>query len=750
MLQFSFWKPRKLKIHYYISIIAFLALIPMMLLGVTLSYNLIQKGNELKNQHLSSVNLVEQEINNFLQTHLLAVDTLGKQAGEMNLSPPELREALVQVTNQYAGFTELYLDTPDFQVSSRVTEVSDNYRLLKRDQLFLSITPSDFVLLGKPYISPVIKGMAADETIVMAITIKNSTGEFYGYIMGFLDLSYLQQSLDKHRIYRSGYVVLVDSAGQIMPYSGAAGFLTPEAAEPILTTLRDEVNGSLEYFSPVNKRWEIAGFHTVPEHNWGIWVAASRNEVMTPLFRVAGLFSILIIIGVTVILVMRHLLVANITRPLMALNEACQQFSSGNLKYRVDYQKADLPVEINNLGVNFNFMAASVENTTTLLKSHRDDLEERVNERTRELLEKNMELLIEHNTLQAVMNSMNEGLILFDAAAALVYTNPVFLRQFGMEDQDISELTYHRMIAWMQGKGFAMPWEELWDDFNSKNSYQPREASLSVKDKQLYYLLIGFPVVSDGEYIGYGYIVRDITRDKEVEKLKDSILSTVSHELRTPLTTIRGCAESLMRKGVKWDKDEKEGFLSAIVDESKHLRELIENIMDMSKIESGALNLDLHDTDIPKLIERVVSRLEHRLKGGKITVASVNEIPFVRIDERRIEQVVSNLVENGVKYSVEEPDILIEAEHLEQENQIKISVIDHGIGIDPQYHSTIFDRFFRVNTPMLNQVRGSGVGLSIAKGIVEAHGGKIWVESKAGVGSIFAFTLPCNKNIGGG
>jgi signal transduction histidine kinase len=743
------FRDKKLKIHHYISIIAFLALIPMLFLGVTVSSNLIQRGNELKNQHLSSVSQVEQEINNFLQTHLLAVDTLGKQAGEMNLPPSELREAIVQVTNQYAGFTEIYLDTPDFQVSSRVEAVSDNYRLLKRDQLFLSITPSDFVTLGKPYISPVIKGMAADDTIVIGITIKNSSGAFYGYIMGFLDLTYLQRSVDAHKIYRSGYIVLVDSSGQIMPIPGSGIFLSPQGEQPILETLEAQGNGSLEYYSPLFNRWEIAGFHTVPEYGWGIWVAAARNEVMTPLFRVTGLFSVLIIIGITVILVMRHLLVVSISRPLTALNEACQQFSSGNLNYRVDYQRAGLPVEIDSLGENFNYMAASVQNTTTLLKNHRDDLEERVNERTRELLQKNMELLVEHNTLQAVMNSMNEGLILFDAGAAMIYANPVFVRQFGLQDHDTQGMTYHQMIAYMQGKGFDIPWKELWDDFSSKRSYEPREVRLNVKDKPLYYLLIGFPVVSNEEFIGYGYIIRDITRDKEVENLKDSILSTVSHELRTPLTTIRGCAESLMRKGVKWEKSEKEGFLAAIVDESKHLRELIENIMDMSKIEAGALNLDIHDTDIRKLIDRVVARLEPRLKDGKITVTYANEIPFALIDERRIEQVLSNLIENGIKYSAADADLLIETEFLEKEERIKISVVDHGIGIDPQYHSAIFDRFYRISTPMLNKVRGSGVGLSIAKGIVEAHGGRIWVESKADVGSMFIFTLPCS-NIQGG
>ncbi|PKM87109.1 MAG: hypothetical protein CVU87_10290 [Firmicutes bacterium HGW-Firmicutes-12] len=892
------FRDRKLKIHHYISIIALLALIPMLLLGVNLSYNFIQKGNELRKQHLSSVNQVHKEITTFFQTHLLAIDTLGKQSGEMNLSPSELREALIQVTEHYEGFSEIYLDTPDFQVSNRVLEVTDNYRETKRTQLFLSITASDFFSLGKPYISPVVRDIIIDDTIIVATPIKNRAGVFYGYIMGFLDLSYLQEAINKHKIYHDGYTVLVDSAGNIIPFP-EENMAISQSAQPILEELKQNGSGSIEYYSAAYNRWEIAGFLTASEYGWGIWVAAPRNEVMMPLFRVAGLFSLLIIIGVTVILVMRYLLVVNISKPLMALDAACQEFSCGNLEYRVKYNSDNLPAEIISLGEKFNYMAASVQYSTTLLKNHRDDLEERVDERTRELVTKNKELSVlyaaassvrstydlaevianvlqgivdlfqvevsnivvkneegekhalsvwdldlseeeknryteylegiseqstqerkpilnndmqanylhdgehltkslisvpiihndsvlgaitlascqqhrfgkpdaellqaictqigviisnvslfnvinkEHNTLLAVINSMNEGLILFGANATIIYANPVFIKQFAMENFLCQGMTFQQMIEYMQTHGVDIPWEEMWEDFFIKKGFQQREATIMRKEKQFHYLLMGFPVVSNTISIGYGYIIRDITREKEVDSLKDSILSTVSHELRTPLTTIRGCAESLLRKGVKWDKIEKQEFLEAIVDESKRLSELIENIMDMSKIEAGALNLDLHDVDIKKLIERIVTGFRMKMLSENITVEFQNEIPIVQLDERRIEQVLSNLLENGIKYSNEKAQLLVRTEYAKDEGLVKVSVIDHGIGIDDQHHAFIFERFYRINTPLTNKVRGSGVGLSITKGIIEAHGGSIRVESMAGCGTTFTFTIPC-------
>lgn len=900
----SVFRPRKLKIHHYISIIAILALIPMLFLGITLSYNFIQKGNELRNQHLASVGQVHREIDTFIQTYLVATETLAKQAVEMNLAPEELGKALLQVVEHYEGFDEIYLDTPDFQVSSRIPAVTDTYRETKRKQLFSAISTTEFFALGKPFISPLTKDITAEDTIIIATPIKNRAGVFYGYIMGSLDLPYLQRTVNRHQIYPSSYTVLVDSANNFFPFPYNRSMDISDSTELILDQLREKGSGSLEYYSPSFNRWEIAGFLTIPEYGWGIWAAAPRNEVLLPLYRVAGLFSVLIIIGATVILVMRYLLVVNISRPLTELNAACQEFTYGNLNHRVKLKNDRLPLEIMSLGESLNYMAASVQHTNNLLMMHRDDLEERVDKRTRELLIKNKELSVlyavassvrstnefavvlysvleeivglfevrlatiwakdemgekqvlevwsadtqrekkekylkhieniceraiherkpvtrnnledsssenekiqikslisvpilqndsilgvltlasykqnrfgrhdvdllqaicnqlgaiisnvilfnvinkEHNTLVAVINSMNEGLVLFDANAKIIYANPIFVKQFKIRN-NWQEMTYQQFREHLDSQGANISWEELWDDFVNKRGFPHREAAMSFKEKTVYYMLMGFPVLSNGDFVGYGYIIRDITHDKEVDSLKNSILSTVSHELRTPLTTIRGCAESLLRKEIKLSKTEKQEFLTAIVDESKRLRELIENIMDMSKIESGALNLDVHLADLGKLIERVIARFRMQHPSLEIIIEYDKNIPFVNIDERRIEQVVNNLVENGIKYSGADVRMLITAEYSVDEGLVKVSIADNGIGIDDQYREAIFERFYRINTPLTKNVRGSGVGLSIAKGIIEAHGGTIWAESQMQKGTTFTFTIPC-KNYEGG
>ncbi len=747
---YSFWNSR-LKIHHYVSLVALLAIIPMLFLGATLSYNLISKGNELRGQHISSVQNVHDEINTFFEKYILAMDTLAKQAGEMNLSPADLQEAITQFVEHYEGFYEIYLDTPEFQISNRVYSVTEEYRENKREQLFSTINASDFMTLGKTYVSPLIRDILAKDTIIIAIPIKNSANVYYGYIMGSLDLVHLNEIIGIKRIYPSTYVVLVDSWGNIIPYSVEYSKEISRSSEIIVNEINSNQSGSLEYFSPTYERWEIAGFDTVPELGWGIWAAAPRNEVLLPLYRSAGLFALLIIISVTVIFLMRRILVVNISRPLTRLDEACQEYSLGNMSYRVKFANDRLPTEMISLGEKFNNMAANIQHTNTLLVMHSDTLEESVAKRTSELVEKNDVINKEHNTLLAVINSINEGLILFNERMELVYANPIVIKQFDMDyhDQKWQGMTVNELKILLNKSELQIPWDELAEDFINKRSFQHRQATKVYREKVLYFMLMGFPVLSNGDFIGYGYIIRDVTREKEIESLKDSILSTVSHELRTPLTTIRGCAESLLRKDAKWKKDEQKEFAQAIVDESIRLRELIENIMDMSKIEAGALVLDLHPVDLVRLIERVVSRQRVLNNIDRINIESKHKIPFVLIDEHRMEQVLNNLVENGLKYSEDEDPIKIIIEYDPPKEFVKVSVVDRGIGIDARYHEAIFERFYRINTPLTNKVRGSGVGLSIAKGIIEAHGGSISVESQGEKGTAFIFTIPCKNHIRG-
>ena len=356
----------------------------------------------------------------------------------------------------------------------------------------------------------------------------------------------------------------------------------------------------------------------------------------------------------------------------------------------------------------------------------------------------------EHHTLLAVINGMHEGIIILDTRGKIIYVNPLLLKIFHLKESEwTADLYISEFRNYIDPETLIeLPWDEMKKCYKEQQAYEYGKGSVTYKDNTNYYKVQGFPVMTGKTFIGYGYVMRDVTRERQVNILKDSILSTVSHEFRSPLTTIYGSADSLLRQGVTWTEDEKTDFIKAIIEESKRLEYLIDNIMDISKIEAGVFKLNLHNANISKITARVLKRLRDRYPKNIFKVDDRGDLPIIVMDEQRIEHVLNNLLENAVKYSSAEKVIYVKLGYFKKENMIKVGVIDQGIGIAPQYHKDIFKRFYRVENKMALRINGSGVGLAITKWIIKNHGGSIWVESSLGKGSEFYFTLPC-KNVEG-
>ncbi|HEY7064821.1 MAG TPA: ATP-binding protein [Chloroflexota bacterium] len=245
---------------------------------------------------------------------------------------------------------------------------------------------------------------------------------------------------------------------------------------------------------------------------------------------------------------------------------------------------------------------------------------------------------------------------------------------------------------------------------------------------------------------------REIETYRELDRLKSELLQTVSHELRTPLGAIKGFTTTLMEHDRRLSREEKREFLEIIDQESDRLRGLIEDLLDMTKIEAGVLLLDRQAVSAAKLCGEAVKTVashspEHRFQ------ASLPPDLYVEVDPRRVRQVLHNLLENAVKYSPDGGTVHVQAVRSGERGQpggrgadggewVAIGVRDQGIGIARQDLAKVFDRFHRVDNEVGRRVGGSGLGLSICRGIVEAHGGRIWAESEPGAGSTFVFTLP--------
>lgn len=224
---------------------------------------------------------------------------------------------------------------------------------------------------------------------------------------------------------------------------------------------------------------------------------------------------------------------------------------------------------------------------------------------------------------------------------------------------------------------------------------------------------------------------------EESDRLKSTILSSVSHELRTPLSTIKAAASSLRSKEVGWYSPARKQLIAAIDDEADHLNMLVGNLLDMSRIESGALKPKREWNILSEIVGSVLSRMKHFAEEHKIEVNVPDSLPFVPVDYVQMEQVFTNLVSNSLKYAPANTVVSIQAQV--EGDAIRVRVSNQGPHVPPDDLERIFDKFYRITSA--DRITGTGLGLSICKGIIEAHGGRIWAENIAS-GLAFNFTLP--------
>jgi two-component system sensor histidine kinase KdpD len=224
---------------------------------------------------------------------------------------------------------------------------------------------------------------------------------------------------------------------------------------------------------------------------------------------------------------------------------------------------------------------------------------------------------------------------------------------------------------------------------------------------------------------------------KQSNELKAALLSSVSHDLRTPLTSIRASVDSLLHSDTRWDERALREFHLIISEEVIRLTRLIENLLAMARIEAGELRLSKKWELLSEVFHNVNDRCAVAIRHHQVSIDCHESLPAVLIDSRLIAQALSNLIENAAKYSPPGSEIILKAEM--KGDDLLISVSDQGPGVAPEETNRLFEKFYRGTHPQPNG--GTGMGLAIARGIIEAHNGKVWVESIPGEGATFAFSL---------
>jgi signal transduction histidine kinase len=226
----------------------------------------------------------------------------------------------------------------------------------------------------------------------------------------------------------------------------------------------------------------------------------------------------------------------------------------------------------------------------------------------------------------------------------------------------------------------------------------------------------------------------------EADEFKVDLIAMLSHEMRTPLASIKGYASSLLLDDIEWDEATRREFIEAIDEECDHLTEMVSDLLDSTVMEAGSLELRREPVLLVGLVRRLIAKMSKRSNRHRFLMSFSDGFPIVEADEHRIVQVLTNLIDNAVKYSPDGGLIVVSGEL--GEGDVIVRVADQGIGIAPEHLNKLFERFFRTKQPDHKSVAGTGLGLPIAEAIVRAHGGRIWAESRLGEGTTLSFTLP--------
>lgn len=342
--------------------------------------------------------------------------------------------------------------------------------------------------------------------------------------------------------------------------------------------------------------------------------------------------------------------------------------------------------------------------------------------------------------LEAVVRGIGDGVIVTDTNLNLLIMNPIAALIFGLPDGLAIGTPLVEMIP---NPGLI----DLFKETLTGAGDDPVIGELTVRagrmNEERIYQALAAPVLgADGRPRGVVTVLRDVTAQKELEKMKSNFLSVISHELKTPLHSIKGFVDIILMGKTGEINELQRDFLSTVKDQTGQLQTLIQDLLEFSRLESGQLKLRPEVVDLGELVTKAIGKLAPVAEEAGVELVSTVPTPSVLIeaDPMRLEQVLSNLCDNAIKFTPAGGRVTID--YVNHGPEVEVSVSDTGIGIPEQELPRIFDRFYQVDASSTRRYRGTGLGLTICKHIVERHGGRLWVESIQGQGSTFRFTLP--------
>jgi two-component system sensor histidine kinase VicK len=443
-------------------------------------------------------------------------------------------------------------------------------------------------------------------------------------------------------------------------------------------------------YGPLQIRGELLGIYSV---------ALPSSFIVERKFTSRVLFGSIFFFAMLLVFVMGYLISRRIIRPIIRLVQTSRAVADGDLSQQTGIRSGD---EIGILASSFDHMTLSLR------------------ERTQQLEE-------EASKIRAILESIADGVIVEDRESQVILMNPAAERILGSMSEGFPVYPIRELPVLHADPSSAGSLEDRRFEAGGK-VVSAREAPVTTRD---------------GVELGRVVVFRDITREVEVDRLKDEFIENVSHELRTPLTSIKGYSELLMLTAGDKLNEQQRKSLDYINERSSQVVTMISELLDMTDIAAGTIGLDQTHAPLDKLIQEVMDSWQERIEEKKLTaIAQLSHgLPQVWADRDRIRRVLHNLISNACNYTMPGGRITVTA--YVDGNKVRVDVEDTGYGISEKDQGRLFTRFFRARDVPHDDVRGAGLGLYMAKALIEAHGECIWLErSRLGEGSVFSFTLP--------
>lgn len=411
------------------------------------------------------------------------------------------------------------------------------------------------------------------------------------------------------------------------------------------------------------------------------------------------------------------MLVLAVTTQLRKLKDEASRFANGDLSRNIEVMGTD---EVGQLASTFNQMSDRLRASyqRIALEKQRDEI---------------------------LLESMGEGMIALDEKGRIGLINNNAVTMLNLEEKKIVGQQVDKVFALRKANGKKLLTTHERPEIIALHSAKSQSDvfSFQVDDQKPMMIHINAsPVIIDNKTAGAIVILRDVTHEREVDRMKTEFISLASHQLRTPLSAIKWYTEMLLAGDAGKLKGDQKEFAQNIYDSSERMIELVSSLLNISRIESGRIIIDPRPTDLKQLVDGIVNDLKAKTEEKQQTlIISVHkELPKINLDPRLIGQVFLNLLTNAIKYTPKGGEISVFVSR--QAGQIVAQVTDNGYGIPKDEQGKVFQKFFRAENAVKVETDGTGLGLYLIKAVIESSGGKIWFESEVGKGTTFWFSLP--------